>query len=137
MAIRQKQYCDICEHLKGEESSDALIEKPSSCPAFPQLIWTYYKQGYQILKDHSDKKHLQVSWLGQVNRLEFCYHHADKFNALLKAFAKNDNRLQKVVDDIYEEDKKNWALRNKKIEEDYRRDNANRNGEHSSGSDSD
>lgn len=114
MAIRTKESCDICELEYGEESEKARIFKETDCPAYPQLIWTYYKKGYQILQNRdTGQPILHHGYQGNVNRLEFCDEHASQFNALLKAFALKDTKLATVLDDIHREDQKIWDAKQK------------------------
>lgn len=106
--IRSQQYCDICELELGEGHKDAQIIKPPKCPAFPQLIWTYYKMGVSIWKRPDNKPIMTDGWQGGPNQLEFCQKHAQEFNTLLKYFCKRDSRITKIVDKLCEEDKVNW-----------------------------
>jgi len=114
MSIRTKEYCDMCEIENGEWSEKARIHKEPNCPAYPQLIWTFFKKGFQIMKQvPNGKPVLQEGFLGNPNRLEFCDYHGDKFNSLLKAFARKDTRLATVLDDIHREDQELWDAKQK------------------------
>ena len=118
--IRQKEYCDICELEYGEESPKAEILKDLERPAYPQLTWTYFKKGLQILTDPKGKAHLQKNWLGSVNRQEYCVDHARRYNTLLKAFCKSDSELMDLLDKLQIADDLNWAKKQEKIEDEFK-----------------
>ncbi len=118
--IRQKEYCDICELKHGEESPRAEIPKDLTRPAFPQLTWTYFKKGLQILKDPKGLVYLKKNWLGSVMRLELCSVHASQFNTFLKGFSKDDYALGALLDKMQVEDNHAWDQKQKDIETEFK-----------------
>ena len=118
--IRQKIYCDICEYEYGEESPEAEIQKPRNAPAFPQLIWTYFKLGAEIVMDGDKKSKLVHNWQGNANKFELCGEHAGQFNALLKTFAKKDSRVMALLDTIKSEDDLAWDKKQDEINKKFK-----------------
>lgn len=119
MAIRQKQYCDICESFLGEGNEGAEIIKEKGQSSFPQLTWVFHKLGNAIYKRQDGKPVLIEQWQGKPNRLEFCNDHAAQLNTLLKAFCKNDYRLMDLLDELVVEDEKTWSEKQEKIKKDF------------------
>ena len=120
MSIRTKQYCDICELKLGEEHPDALIVKPQGKPAFPQLIWTYYKKGKQLFTDpHTKEPTIKSEWLGKPKRFEFCEEHGADFNTLFKALGTGDSEFVKILDKLRAEDQQKWDEKEKKTEAEF------------------
>ncbi len=143
--IRSKQYCDICEHQLGEEHPDALIPEVKDRPAFPQLIWTFFRSGYQCLVDATTgEPSLVDKYFGKTNQLEFCQKHGIEANVLLKYFSLGDTRILKTLDELMEEDSLNWQKRDHKAEEEFEtamehyqesKNGSNGHGEHAESTD--
>lgn len=118
MAIRTYQYCDMCEDIHGKESDAAEILRADDQPAFPQLIWTYYRKTLAIGNQDGNPVIFE-HWAGAPNRLEFCEKHAMQFNTLIKAFFKNDSRILGMLDNLVDEDEKAWAQKQADIQKEF------------------
>lgn len=155
MAIRTKEFCDICERTLGENHPDAEIKTIEGRPCFPQLIWTFFRSGYRCVKDAATGvPALEDHYFGKANRLEFCQKHGTEMNVLLKAYSLGDSRINKILDKLITEDLRDWdEKRNKVAEEQFEialemhmdsktyqkmkqeKENGNRDGEHAESSD--
>lgn len=118
--IRQRIFCDICEFQHGEESPEAEIQKPRNAPAFPQLIWTFYKLGSEIISDPVRGLQLVQRWQGGSNKFEFCGEHAAQLNVLIKRFAAKDTRLMALLDELKSEDDLDWSKKQDEIHQNYK-----------------
>ncbi|MAD98821.1 MAG: hypothetical protein CMB99_15965 [Flavobacteriaceae bacterium] len=108
MAIRQKQYCDICEQIHGEESPLAEINVEEGRPAFPQLTWVFHRLSNVGFKKADGEPYMDKVWKGGAFRREFCDEHAREMNVLLKAYFAQDSDLMELIDKLKETDQASW-----------------------------